>query len=112
MTTWTRDELDSDRKSRRAANSLHSDATAHRKAGDDLGGPRRRRALRPVRERAHRPWFRGAQIRHEGRISAGGIAKEVIFTDADPGLNDDIDAAYRVKYRRYQARIVDSIVSR
>jgi len=35
----------------------------------------------------------------------------VIFTDADPRLNDAIDAAYRAKYRRYQARIVDSIVS-
>ena len=56
-------------------------------------------------------WFRGVQARPEGHISAGGVEKEVIFTDADPKLNNDIDIAYRTKYHRYQARIVDSIVS-
>jgi hypothetical protein len=56
-------------------------------------------------------WFRGAEVRHEGHVSVGGIEKEVIFADADSELNDAIDAAYRAKYRRYQARIVDSIVS-
>src|SRR5881409_4329299 len=56
-------------------------------------------------------WFRGAQVRHEGRIGAGGLEKDVTFVDADPGLNDQIDAAYRTKYRRYAASIVGSIVS-
>jgi hypothetical protein len=56
-------------------------------------------------------WFRGAQIRHQGHISAGGVAKEVILIDADPSFSDAIDAAYRAKYRRYQASIIDSIVS-
>jgi hypothetical protein len=56
-------------------------------------------------------WFRGTQLRHEGRLRAGGIEKQVTFADADSALNDAIDAAYRAKYRRYQPRIVDSIVS-
>jgi hypothetical protein len=29
-------------------------------------------------------WFRGTQVRHEGRIEAGGVAKDVKFVDADP----------------------------
>src|SRR5438445_10434295 len=56
-------------------------------------------------------WFRGAQVRHEGRIWAGGVEKDVTFVDADPGMNDQLDAAYRTKYRRYAASIVGSIVS-
>ena len=56
-------------------------------------------------------WFRGTELRHEGRIWAGGVEKDVTFVDADPGLNDQIDAAYRAKYRRYAANIISSIVS-
>src|SRR5574341_1340447 len=54
-------------------------------------------------------WFRGTQVRHEGRIWAGGVEKDVTFVDADPGLNDQIDAAYRTKYCRYAASIIRSI---
>jgi len=56
-------------------------------------------------------WFRGAQVRHEGRIRAGGVEKAVIFLDADPKLNDEIDAAYRTKYHRYGATYVNMVVS-
>jgi hypothetical protein len=35
----------------------------------------------------------------------------VTFSDVALRLNVAIDAAYRVKYLRYQAKIVDSIVS-
>lgn len=59
-------------------------------------------------------WFRTTRQRHQGRIQAGGVTKDVAYTDvgtdADPGLNDRIDAAYRTKYRRYSAP-VDSITS-
>lgn len=55
-------------------------------------------------------WFRGTQVRHEGRIWAGGVEKDVIFVDADPTLNNEIDAAYRTKYRRYGARFVNPMV--
>ncbi len=56
-------------------------------------------------------WFRATQLRHEGRISAGGIEKDVTFADADHTLDDQIDAAYRNKYGRYSAQYVDPIVS-
>jgi hypothetical protein len=55
-------------------------------------------------------WFRGAQARHEGRIRAGGVDKDVrLIETAD--RTDEIDAAYRSKYRRYAASIVDSTLT-
>jgi hypothetical protein len=56
-------------------------------------------------------WLRGTQLRHKGRIEAGGVAKDVAFADADPILDDRIDAAYRAKYRRYGARWVNATVA-
>ncbi len=58
-------------------------------------------------------WFRGVQVRHTGRVWAGGIEKDVRFVEieAEGDLNDQIDAAYRMKYRRYAASIIDSITS-
>ena len=57
-------------------------------------------------------WFRGAEISHEGHIRAGGVDKDVTFVDTpDPGLNDQIDAAYRAKYRRFGASYVDPMVA-
>ena len=55
-------------------------------------------------------WFRGTQIRHEGHIEAGGVDKDVTFVDVDGDVNDEIDAAYRTKYRSY-AGVVPHIVS-
>jgi hypothetical protein len=56
-------------------------------------------------------WYRGAQARHEGRIRAGGVEKDVRFVDeSDREINERIDAAYRAKYRRYSGQYVDSIV--
>jgi hypothetical protein len=57
-------------------------------------------------------WYRGAPARHEGRLWAGGVEKDVTFVDVDAVdvVNDQIDAAYRAKYRRYAKNIVDSIV--
>ena len=71
--------------------------------GDDL-------YVRSVNGRAA-AWFRSAQVRHEGRIGAGGVEQDVTFEDADPALNDQLDRAYRAKYRRYAASIVNSIVT-
>jgi hypothetical protein len=56
-------------------------------------------------------WFRGAQMRHEGRIRAGGIDKEVAFIDAELDLDDEIDTAYRNKYRRHGTTYVNMMVS-
>lgn len=56
-------------------------------------------------------WFRGVQTRYEGRIQAGGVVKDVTFVEvADTIVNDQIDAAYAEKYRRY-ASIIPSINS-
>ncbi len=56
-------------------------------------------------------WFRGTQVRRAGHIRAGGVDRDVAFVDADHSLDDQIDAAYRTKYRRYAKSITDSITS-
>ena len=49
-------------------------------------------------------WFPATQVRHEGHIRAGGVDKDVTFADADPDINDQVDAAYRDKYRFHPLR--------
>jgi hypothetical protein len=56
-------------------------------------------------------WFRGTQRRHEGRIRAGGLEKDVTFVEADADLETQIDDACREKYRRYAKSIVDSTLT-
>lgn len=56
-------------------------------------------------------WYRATQVRHQGRIWAAGIERDVSFEDGDPSLNDQIDAAYRTKYRRHEAQYVDPMVA-
>lgn len=59
-------------------------------------------------------WYRGTKVRHEGRIWAGGIEKDVTFVDvgeADHDIQDQIDAAYRTKYRRHGAQYVNPMVA-
>jgi hypothetical protein len=45
-------------------------------------------------------WFRGAQVMHAGRISAGSVDADVLIEDADHDLDDAIDEEYRRKYGR------------
>jgi len=71
--------------------------------GDDL-------SVRSWRGRTS-AWFRGTQARHEGHIRAGGVEKDVALEETDPGINDQIDAMYHAKYRRYGARYVDPMVT-
>jgi hypothetical protein len=56
-------------------------------------------------------WFRGAQERHEGRIWAGDVEKDVTFREAPGEIADRLDEAYRAKYGRYPPNIVGSIVT-
>jgi hypothetical protein len=56
-------------------------------------------------------WFRGTQASHEGHVHAGGVSKDVSFVDVDGAVNDDIDDAYRTKYRRYGESYVDPMVA-
>lgn len=111
MTPWTSDELNKVGTAEELQiASLRRDGTLRRsrtiwvvRVGDEL-------YVRSVYGRAS-DWFRGVQTRHEGRIWAGGVEKDVTFVEADPELGDAIDAAYRAKYHHYAARIVDSIIS-
>jgi len=57
-------------------------------------------------------WFRGALVCHEGRIWAGGVEKDVTFVEeADPGINDQVDAAYHDKYRRYPQYVAPMVTA-
>ncbi len=111
MNTWTNEELNKIGKSEELEiQSLRSDGTLRRpvtiwvvRLGDDL-------YVRAVNGREG-AWFRSTQVRHEGHIQAGGVDKDVSFLDAEPALNDQIDAAYRTKYRRYSANIVNTILT-
>jgi hypothetical protein len=111
MTAWTNDELtrieaadELQIASRRRDGTLRHRTTIWVvRLGDDL-------YVRSVNGRTA-AWFRGAKVRDEGRIWAGGVGKDVTFVDADHDLDDQIDAAYRTKYRRYAASIVDHVVS-
>ncbi len=71
--------------------------------GDDL-------YVRSVRGRSG-DWFRGTQERHEGRIRAGGVQQDVTFVDGDHDIDDEVDAAYRAKYRRYAGSILNSVLT-
>jgi hypothetical protein len=81
--------------------SLRSDGTLRKlviiwvvRVGDDL-------YIRSVNGRTS-VWFRGVESRHEGQIRAGGVVKDVTFVEeTDSLINDQIDAAYATKYRRY-----------
>ncbi|HEV7651790.1 MAG TPA: DUF2255 family protein [Actinophytocola sp.] len=57
-------------------------------------------------------WYRGTQVRHEGHVESGGVARDVRFTDEpDPALNEEIDREFRTKYRGYREEFVDPMVT-
>ncbi len=102
MTTWTSDELtkigtaeELEIAPRRRNGTLRNPVTIWVvRIGDDL-------YVRSYRGRGG-AWFRAAERSLEGRIRAGGVEKDVTFMEeTDPGINDQIDAAYRSKYGRY-----------
>ena len=114
MNTWTSDELNKIGAAEELQiASLRRDGTLRNpvtiwvvRLGDDL-------YVRSVNGRTA-AWFRGTQVRHEGQIRAGGVEKDVTFVDVadtDRDTQDQIDAAYRTKYRRYAASIVGSVLT-
>jgi hypothetical protein len=110
MSTWTSDELgkieaaeELDLASARGDGTLRNPVTMWVvRHGDDL-------YVRSVNGRGS-TWFRGAQARHEAHVQAGGVDKDVRLVETDD-VDDELDAAYRAKYRRYADSIVDTIVS-
>jgi len=112
MALWTSDELTKIGNAEELQiTSLRSDGTLRKpviiwvvRVSDDL-------YVRSVNGRTS-AWFRGVESRHEGQVRAGGVVKDVTFVeDSDPAINEQIDAAYRTKYRRYAASIINSIIS-
>lgn len=107
MSSWTNDELAKiGAADELQIATLRQDGTLRNpvtiwvvRAGDELyiravGGPDGK-------------WFRPAQERHQGHISARGVSKAVRFTEVDDSVQHDIDAVYRSKYHKYGARFVD-----
>jgi hypothetical protein len=113
MTTWTNEELNRVGTAEELEiASLRQDGTLRKprtiwvvRVEDNL-------YVRSVNGRAS-DWFSGVQTRHEGHIQAGGVDKDVTFIEvnADGDISNQIDAAYRAKYRRYAASIIDSTLS-
>jgi hypothetical protein len=110
MTAWTNDELAKIGAAEELEIApLRHDSTLRKpvtiwvvRHGDAL-------YVRSVNGRAS-GWFRGVQDRHEAHIHAGGVEKNVLLVETDD-MNDEIDAAYRTKYRRYAASIVNSTLT-
>ena len=110
MTTWTNDELARIGAAEEMEFApLKSDGALRKpttiwvvRQGDDI-------YIRPIHGRTS-SWFRAAQERHEAHIRADGVEKDVRLVETDD-RNDEIDDAYRGKYRQYSASVVGTVVS-
>jgi hypothetical protein len=100
MTTWSKDEL----SKIAGADDLH--ISPFREDGATYGTPTwiwsvavddvlYVRAYNGQNSR----WYRAAMRQKAGRITAAGITKEVTFEPVSGSINDQIDDAYRAKYR-------------
>jgi hypothetical protein len=56
-------------------------------------------------------WYRAARATHEGRISAGGVDRDVSLAEVGDDVADAIDAAYRAKYGRYSSYVEPMIAA-
>ena len=111
MTQWTRDELTRIGSAEELQiASLRRDDTPRKPVTIWVVPHDASLYVRSVKGRAA-AWFRGTQETHEGRISAGGVEKDVTFVDAGHDIDDEVDAAYRTKYRRYAGSILNSVLT-
>ena len=74
------------------------------RAGDDL-------YVRSAVKGRDAAWYRGVLETHRGRIWGGGMEIDVDFVTAGPKVNDEVDAAYRSKYRRYAGPVLESCLT-
>jgi hypothetical protein len=111
MTQWKGDQLDKVAKAEEVQiASTRRDGTLRKpvtvwvvRHGDDL-------YVRSVGGRKSH-WFRGVQETHEGHIRAGGVQQDIAFVKSDGESNDEIDSAYRAKYRQYTGNILNSVLT-
>ena len=111
MNTWTKTELDKIARAeeleiatRRRDGTLREPVTVWMvRVGDDL-------YVRSVKGRAG-AWFRAAVASDQGRVNAGGVQRDVTFVEANHAPSDEIDRAYRAKYGRYAASIVNTVLT-
>jgi len=111
MTAWTKDELSKIGGAEEVqVAALSHDGSARNRVtiwvvphGEDL-------YVRSVKGRDG-AWFRAVQRSKDGRIWAGGLERDLRFEEADAGIHDEIDSAYRSKYRRYAGRILNSVLT-
>lgn len=112
MAGWTQDELTAVGESDELEIAPAQDSNLRRatpiwvvRVGDQL-------FVRSHRGRRGR-WYQRVQVTHRGRISAGGLTKDVELVDAgdDAALNEAVDAAYMSKYQRYGSRYVDPMLA-
>jgi hypothetical protein len=102
MTSWTDDELKKVGSAeelqiapRRRDGSLHRPVTIWVVRVDDDLYVRSFNGQRGA-------WYRAALTTHAGSIRAGGVQKDVTLVEEDdPGINDQVSAAYQEKYGRY-----------
>ena len=100
MTNWPRDEL------RRIAETDDLHISPFREDGKTYGTPTWIWSVvvdgdlyvRAYNGRNSR-WYRAAMNQKAGRITAGGITKEVTFEPVDGAIQGRIDDAYRGKYK-------------
>ena len=102
MTAWTSAELDKiENAEELTLASLRSDGTLRRPVIVWVVRVDGHIYVRAYKGRTS-PWFRSIQTRHQGRIQAGGVEKDVAFVEeSDPEVNRQVDAAYLAKYARY-----------
>ncbi|MEZ5832563.1 MAG: DUF2255 family protein [Dongiaceae bacterium] len=100
MTAWLKDEL----RKIAAADDLH--IAPFREDGVTYGTPTwiwsvavdGALYVRPYNGRNSR-WYQAALRQKAGQIIAAGITKDVAFEPVDGMINDQVDDAYRAKYR-------------
>ncbi len=99
MSAWTSPELDKiDKAEELTLSSLRRDGTLRKPVIMWVVRVDGHIYVRAYKGRTS-PWFRGAQTRHQGRIRAGGMEKDVAFMEeSDPEVNRRVDAAYLAKY--------------
>ena len=112
MAGWTRDELNAiageeevELAPQRSDGALRPRVTVWLvRSGDDL-------CVRSAVKGRNAAWYRGVLETHQGRIWAGRVEQDVSFVAAEPAVFDEVDAAYRSKYRRYAGRILNSCLT-